>query len=95
MFLGIPFNIASYSLLTIMIAQVCGYQTGEFIHVIGDAHIYLNHLEQVDLQLSRKPKKMPIVQLNPKIESIFDFCYKDIILKNYDPYSPIKAPVAV
>src|SRR2546429_9831650 len=73
MFLGVPFNIASYSLLTAMIAQVCGYQVGEFIHVIGDAHIYLNHLEQVQLQLTREPKKMPIVKLNPAIKSLFAF----------------------
>ena len=95
MFLGVPFNIASYSLLTYMIAQVCGYKTGEFIHVIGDAHIYLNHLEQVNSQLSREPKKLPILKLNPKVKSIFDFCYEDIILENYQPHPFIKAPVAV
>jgi len=95
MFLGIPFNIASYSLLTTMLAQVCGYKEGEFIHVIGDAHIYLNHLEQVKEQLKREPKKPPTLKLNSKIRSIFDFCYEDIVLENYQPYPFIKAPVAV
>src|SRR5215204_3247916 len=83
MFLGVPFNIASYSLLTAMIAQVCDYKFGEFIHVIGDAHIYLNHFEQVQLQLAREPKKLPILKLNPKIKSLFDFHYEDIALENY------------
>src|SRR5688572_27485087 len=82
MFLGVPFNIASYSLLTNMIAQVCGYQAGEFIHVIGDAHIYLNHIEQVQKQLKRKPRKLPLLKLNPQIKSIFDFHYEDISLEN-------------
>ncbi|CAJ0824735.1 6767_t:CDS:10 [Entrophospora sp. SA101] len=91
MFLGVPFNIASYSLLTMMIAQVCGYKLGEFIHALGDAHIYLNHFEQVKEQLTREPKKLPIVKLNPKIKSLFDFCYEDISLENYDPYPPIRA----
>jgi thymidylate synthase len=95
MFLGVPFNITSYSLLTSIIAQVCGYKVGEFIHVIGDAHIYLNHLEQVNLQLSREPKKLPTLKLDPKVKSIFDFCYEDIILENYQPHPFIKAPVAV
>ena len=95
MFLGVPFNIASYSLLTMMIAQVCGYKVGEFIHVIGDAHIYLNHLEQVNLQLQREPKKLPVLKLNPKIKSLFDFHFEDINLENYEPYPPIKAKVAV
>ncbi|CAJ0912874.1 11098_t:CDS:10 [Entrophospora sp. SA101] len=89
--LGVPFNIASYSLLTMMIAQVCGYKLGEFIHALGDAHIYLNHFEQVKEQLTREPKKLPIVKLNPKIKSLFDFCYEDISLENYDPYPPIRA----
>jgi len=95
MFLGIPFNIASYSLLTTMIAQVCEYKLGEFIHIIGDAHIYLNHLDQVREQLKREPKKLPILKLNPKIKSLFDFRFEDISLENYDPHPPIKAKVAV
>ncbi|KLL02242.1 MAG: thymidylate synthase [Mycoplasmataceae bacterium RC_NB112A] len=95
MFLGVPFNIASYSLLTAMLAQVCGYKLGEFIHVIGDAHIYLNHLEQVKEQLKREPRKLPTLKLNPAIKSIFDFRFEDISLENYEPYPPIKAKVAV
>ena len=95
MFLGVPFNIASYSLLTMMIAQVCGYKAREFIHVIGDTHIYLNHLEQVREQLEREPKKLPNLKLNPEIKSLFDFCFEDISLENYEPYPPIKAKVAV
>lgn len=95
MFLGVPFNIASYSLLTTMIAHDCGYQVGEFIHVIGDAHIYLNHFQQVQKQLQREPKKLPNLQLNPNVKSIFAFRYEDIILEEYYPYSSIKAPVAV
>jgi len=95
MFLGVPFNIASYSLLTSMLAQICGYQVGEFIHIIGDAHIYLNHLEQVREQLKREPRKLPTLKLNPKIKSLFDFCFEDIRLENYEPYPPIKAKVAV
>jgi thymidylate synthase len=95
MFLGIPFNIASYSLLTAMIAQTCNYKVGEFIHVIGDAHIYLNHLEQVKEQLKREPKKLPILKLSPEVKSLFDFCYEDIILENYHYHPFIKAPVAV
>nr|CAG8557813.1 10663_t:CDS:10 [Entrophospora candida] len=91
MFLGVPFNIASYSLLTSLLAQVCGYKLGEFIHVIGDAHIYSNHLEQVKLQLERKPKKLPALKLNPKIKSLFAFCFEDINLENYEPYPPIRA----
>ena len=95
MFLGVPFNIASYSLLTMMIAQDCGYKLGEFIHVIGDAHIYLNHLEQVKTQLSREAKKLPSLKLNPKIKSLFDFRFEDISLENYKPHLPIRAKVAV
>lgn len=95
MFLGVPFNIASYSLLTTMITQICGYKLGNFIHVIGDAHIYLNHLEQINLQLQRKPKKLPNLKLKSKAESIFDFCFEDISLENYNPYPSIKAKVAV
>jgi len=95
MFLGVPFNIASYSLLTVMMAQICGYKLGKFVHVIGDAHIYLNHLEKIDLQLQRNPRKLPALRLNPKIKSIFDFCLEDISLEKYDPYPSIKAKVAV
>lgn len=95
MFLGVPFNIASYSLLTMMITQVCGYKIGEFIHIIGDAHIYLNHNEQVREQLKRDPKKLPTLKLNPKIKSLFDFRFEDINLENYEAHPPIKAKVAV
>ena|SRR2546423_2499176 len=95
MFLGVPFNIASYSLLTAMLAQVCDYELGEFIHTIGDTHIYLNHLEQVQEQLKRKPKKLPTLKLNSKIKSLFDFRFEDISLENYEPYPLIKAKVAV
>lgn len=94
-FLGVPFNIASYALLTMMIAQVCGLKQGEFIHTFGDVHIYLNHVEQVKLQLSRKPRKLPIMRINPKVEKIDDFKYDDFKLEGYDPYPPIKAPIAV
>lgn len=94
-FLGVPFNIASYALLTLMIAQCCNLKPGEFIHTFGDAHLYLNHLEQAQLQLERKPKTPPIMQLNPAIRNIFDFEYEDFTLHDYDPYPPIKAPVAI
>nr|CAG8454557.1 11759_t:CDS:10 [Entrophospora candida] len=89
--LSVPFNIASYSLLTSMLAQVCGYRLGEFIHVIGDAHIYSNHLEQVREQIKREPRKLPILKLNPEIKSLFDFRFEDISLENYEPYPPIRA----
>ncbi|MCX7184136.1 MAG: thymidylate synthase [Nitrosospira sp.] len=94
-FLGVPFNIASYALLTLMMAQICGLKPGDFVHTFGDAHLYLNHLDQVQEQLSREPKKLPTMQLNPAISSIFDFTYADFTLQGYDPYPPIKAPVAV
>lgn len=94
-FLGVPFNIASYSLLTMMIAQECGLQPGEFIHTTGDTHIYLNHFEQVDLQLTRTPRALPVMKLNPDVKSVFDFRIDDFQLEGYDPWPAIKAPVAV
>lgn len=94
-FLGVPFNIASYALLTHMIAQVCDLKVGEFIHTLGDAHIYSNHFEQVDLLLAREFKALPQLKLNPNIKNIFNFKYEDIEVLNYDPHPAIKAPVAV
>jgi thymidylate synthase len=94
-FLGVPFNIASYALLTLMMAQVTGLQPGEFVHTLGDAHLYSNHLDQVHTQLERTPRALPVMRLNPEIRSIFDFRYEDFELLNYDPHPAIKAPVAV
>lgn len=94
-FLGVPFNIASYALLTQMIAQVTDLKVGEFVHTLGDAHLYLNHLDQARLQLSREPKPLPTMQINPAVRSIFDFKFEDFELKNYDPHPAIKAPVAI
>lgn len=95
LFLGVPFNIASYALLTMMIAQVTGLKPGEFVHTLGDAHIYLNHLEQVRLQLTREPRPLPTMHLNPEVRDLFAFRYEDFRLEGYDPHPAIKAPVAV
>jgi thymidylate synthase len=95
LFLGVPFNIASYALLTLMIAQVTGLEPGEFVHTFGDAHLYLNHLDQVEEQLSRTPRARPTMRLNPAVDSIFDFRYEDFELLDYDPHPRISAPVAV
>jgi thymidylate synthase len=94
-FLGVPFNIASYALLTMMIAQVCDLQPGEFVHTFGDVHIYNNHLEQVKLQLSRKPYPLPTMKINPSVKDIFEFRFEDFTLENYQSHPAIKAPVAV
>lgn len=94
-FLGVPFNIASYALLTLMMAQVCGLQPGDFVHTLGDAHLYTNHLEQARTQLQRAPRSLPTMHLNPEKTSLFEFDYDDFELLNYDPHPPIKAPVAV
>ncbi|MBW8010621.1 MAG: thymidylate synthase [Chloroflexi bacterium] len=94
-FLGVPFNIASYALLTMMMAQVCGLEAGDFVHTLGDAHLYINHLEQAQLQLSRQPHPLPQLQINPKVNSIFDFEYQDFELLDYQAHAHIKAKVAV
>ncbi|CAE7844876.1 thyA [Symbiodinium microadriaticum] len=94
-FLGVPFNIASYALLTMMIAHVTGLGLGDFVHTLGDAHLYSNHLDQAQLQLTREPRPLPLLKLNPEVKSIFDFEYGDFVLENYDPHPHIKAAVAV
>jgi thymidylate synthase len=94
-FLGVPFNIASYALLLMMVAQVTGLKAGDFIHTIGDTHLYLNHLEQVDLQLTREPRPLPKMKINPDVKNIFDFKYEDFELVDYDPHPHIKGVVAV
>jgi thymidylate synthase len=94
-FLGVPFNIASYALLTMMVAQVCGLQAGDFVHTLGDAHLYNNHLDQTKLQLSRECRPLPVMKLNPEIKNIFDFKFTDFELENYDPHPHIKGAVAI
>lgn len=94
-FLGVPFNIASYSLFTMMIAQVCGFELGDFVHTFGDVHIYSNHMDQINLQLSREPRKLPTMKINPNVKSIYDFKYEDFELEGYDPHPAIKGVVAV
>jgi thymidylate synthase len=94
-FLGVPFNIASYALLTRMVAQVCGLEPGDFVHTLGDAHLYTNHLEQARLQLARAPRPLPVMRLNPAVKDLFAFTYDDFALEGYDPHPAIKAPVAV
>jgi thymidylate synthase len=94
-FLGVPFNIASYALLTLMLAQVCGYRPGDFVHTLGDAHLYTNHLEQARLQLSRAPRALPQLRINPEVRDLFAFRFEDFTLEGYDPHPHIAAPVAV
>ena len=94
-FLGVPFNIASYALLTLMVAQVCDLKPGEFVHTFGDVHLYDNHVEQAQEQLRRTPKTLPRIELNPEVQDLFAFCYDDVHLLDYEPHPPIAAPVAV
>jgi thymidylate synthase len=94
-FLGVPFNIASYALLTMMVAQVCGLKAGDFVHTLGDAHLYANHIEQAREQLTRTPRAQPAMRLNPAVKDLFDFRFEDFTLENYDPHPAIKAPIAV
>ena len=93
--MGVPFNIASYALFTMMVAQVCGYKVGDFVHTFGDAHIYNNHIDQVNLQLSREIRSLPKMEINPEIKDIFDFKFEDFKLTNYDPHPHIKGAVAI
>ncbi len=94
-FLGVPFNIASYAFLTCMIAEVCNLKVGEFVHTLGDVHLYSNHIEQAQLQLQRVPRELPTLRFARKVDSIFDFKFEDFIIENYNPYPSIKAPIAV
>ena len=94
-FLGVPFNIASYALFTMMIAQVCGYEAGEFVHTFGDAHIYSNHYDQLELQLSREARPLPTMKINPEVNDIFDFTFEDFELVDYNPHPHIKGAVAI